>query len=165
MQKIGIICKPQPKEAEVVLKDLYKWLWDRGYEVLMDVETAKVESVFRSMFEKDPFFVERGGLDAFLDRQINRLTRRLASDKDLPLCDVHRAFLLAKDWQKGMNPDGVHPNPEGNKLMGEAIGRCLAAYVRAAVEKDSKAEKAEKSARSAVASARKQAESGSASFS
>ncbi|MDP3542191.1 MAG: hypothetical protein Q8T11_06925 [Elusimicrobiota bacterium] len=30
----------------------------RKFSLLMDVETAKVESVFRTMFEKDPFFVE-----------------------------------------------------------------------------------------------------------
>lgn len=30
----------------------------RKFSLLMDVETAKVESIFRNMFEKDPFFVE-----------------------------------------------------------------------------------------------------------
>ncbi len=30
----------------------------RKFSLLMDIETAKVESVFRTMFEKDPFFLE-----------------------------------------------------------------------------------------------------------
>ncbi|MCR4294204.1 MAG: hypothetical protein NUW21_01615, partial [Elusimicrobia bacterium] len=30
----------------------------RKFSLLMDVETAKVESIFRNMFEKDPFFLE-----------------------------------------------------------------------------------------------------------
>lgn len=40
MKNIGVISKPQPERATEILKELYPWLRERGYEVIMDRETA-----------------------------------------------------------------------------------------------------------------------------
>lgn len=88
MQKIGIICKPQPKEAEVVLKDLYKWLWDRGYEVLMDVETAAMAGM-QSSYQRVhlpplvDLIIVLGGDGTLLS------VSRLVYDYDVPILGVN----------------------------------------------------------------------------
>jgi lysophospholipase L1-like esterase len=108
-------------------------------------------------YGKDPFFVPFGGPDAFLDRQLNAVARRLAAARKLPLIDVHRAFVRAPEWQKLIQSDGVHPTVDGNRLVGECVAKGLSAYIEAAASSKSKAADAEKSARAKLAEAKKAA--------
>ena len=110
-------------------------------------------------YSADPFYAGQGGLDAFLDRQMNAVTRRLAAERRLPLIDVHRAFLRMADWQNLIQNDGVHPTVEGNRLISEEVARGLGAYVEARLSSESKAANAEKSARAKLAQAVKAASS------
>jgi lysophospholipase L1-like esterase len=108
---------------------------------------------------KDAFFVGQGGVDSWLDRQLNAVTRRLAAERGLPCIDVHRAFVGVPDWQKLMSGDGVHPNVEGNRALAAIVVKGLAAYAEANGSPKSKAAEAEKSARAKVAQAEKAAAS------
>jgi len=109
----------------------------------------------RHFFTKDPFYAGVGGLDAFLDRQLNAATRKLAAERGLPLIDVHRAFLRAPEWQKLILPDGVHLTPEGNRVVAAEVSRALAAFVEARSNPKSKAAIDEKAARAKLDLARK----------
>ncbi len=109
---------------------------------------------------KDAFFVARGGLDAFLDREINRITRRLAAERRLPLVDVHRAFVGTPRWEQLMQGDGVHPTSEGNRVLGEYVAQVLGAYCEAQAggkgkEGETKARAKLDEAKKAVAAGRK----------
>jgi lysophospholipase L1-like esterase len=104
---------------------------------------------------KDPFFVQKGGLDAFLDKELNAVTRRLAAEKDIPFCDMHRAFVAKSGWGKLLLDDGVHPNAEGNEFAAETFARCFAAFIKAKVEKNTQAVKQEKDLRAAVGEVKK----------
>jgi lysophospholipase L1-like esterase len=104
---------------------------------------------------RQEFFVKAGGLDRFLDRDLNGVTRNLAVEKNLPLCDLHRHFLREPKWAQFLRPDGVHMLPEGNEYAGAYIARCLYAFHLARVTKEPAAVGAEAKARAGLEKARK----------
>jgi len=104
---------------------------------------------------KDPFFVKAGGLDRFLDRELNGQTRNLAAEKGLPLCDLHRHFLLGAGPAKLLRDDGVHLLPAGNEHAAAQLARCLYAAHAARVLADPAAAGAEVKARTLAEKARK----------
>jgi len=53
------------------------------------------------------------------------IVRRVARTHAVPLVEVHNAFLQAPRG-KEMIPDGVHPDPEGHRLIAEILAPVLA---------------------------------------
>jgi len=104
---------------------------------------------------KEPFFVKAGGLDRFLDRDLNGVTRTLAAERGLPLCDIHRQFLAEPKYAQFIKGDGVHLVPEGNEFAGARIAACVQAVWLAGVARDAAALDAETKARAKAAAARK----------
>jgi lysophospholipase L1-like esterase len=104
---------------------------------------------------RQEFFVKAGGLDRFLDRDLNGVTRTLAAGKNLPLCDLHRHFLREPKWAQLIRPDGVHLLPEGNEYAGAYIARCVWAFHQTRAAKEPAAVEAEAKARAGLEKARK----------
>ena len=109
----------------------------------------------RHAWGKDPFFVKAGGLDRFLDRDLNGVTRTLAVERGLPLCDLHRHFLAEPKYAQFIRPDGVHMLAEGNEFAGARIAACVQAVWLAKVARDAAAVDAEEKAKAKLAAARK----------
>jgi NAD+ kinase len=88
MVKIGVISKPQPEKAEGVLKDLHKWLQDRGLEVFMDRETAAMAGQ-KSEYQRveipplSELIIVLGGDGTMLS------VSRLVNDHDVPILGVN----------------------------------------------------------------------------
>jgi len=62
---------------------------------------------------------EENGLN-YLVEEYARVTRQIADAFGAPLADVYRAF-LGHEWWDDLIPDGIHPNPRGQRLIADAI--------------------------------------------
>ncbi|MFH1023187.1 MAG: SGNH/GDSL hydrolase family protein [Planctomycetota bacterium] len=101
------------------------------------------------------FYIQAGGLDRYLDREINGITRAFAFEKNLPLCDLHRHFLRDPKHLQYLTGDGVHLVPEGNEYAGTYIARCLYEMCRARVAGDADRLKTEGKVKPVLEKARK----------
>ena len=82
----------------------------------------------RHFLAKEQYYIDQGGPDRVLETQYNDATRQLAVRGKLPLIDVHKHFLSAKEPMKNILPDGVHLNADGYKLIGPFVAGPLAAW-------------------------------------
>ncbi|OIX96203.1 hypothetical protein BFS14_01700 [Serratia fonticola] len=57
------------------------------------------------------------------EHKLNNWLRAYARKNKLPLVDFHKYTVdpLTGNWLAGMSPDGVHPDPPGAKVMGNAM--------------------------------------------
>lgn len=80
---------------------------------------------------KAGYFVRRGGINRYADREINSITRRQAVKSGLPLIDLNRFLRPLETWQDAVRVDGIHPDLNGNKLAGDYIAEVIFSYFAA----------------------------------
>lgn len=96
---------------------------------------------------KAGYFIKRGGINRYADREINSITRQQAVKSGLPLIDLHRSLRPSKNWQDAVRLDGIHPDQNGNKLAGDHIGEVIFSFYAARMLKDPAYVEAESDAR------------------
>lgn len=69
-----------------------------------------------------------GGLDKML-KNTRKAVVKLGKEFDLPVVDLNRELKKHPEW---MHPDGVHPSPDGNRIIAELV----AEKARTLIEKD-----------------------------
>ncbi|HEX8948968.1 MAG TPA: NAD(+)/NADH kinase [Dissulfurispiraceae bacterium] len=87
MKRIGIICKIGRPEPLDILKDFLPWLREKGYEVFLDIETAKVLDMEGHSRSRIPSLTDviivLGGDGTMLS------VARLVGDKGVPILGVN----------------------------------------------------------------------------
>jgi len=89
----------------------------------------------------------RGGANRFIRSEINERLRRIAFEKGLPFIDLGRHLAARPEWGAAIRGDGIHPDAKGNRLIGEFVGRALAACHAARVAGEARAAAREERAR------------------
>ena len=90
----------------------------------------------RHSFGKDKKLMDRGGPDYVLETEYNAVTRMLAQEKGLPLVDLHRYAMTAKDPMGLLVKDGIHLTPEAYVFLAKHLAKALSDFYRADVLKD-----------------------------
>lgn len=93
------------------------------------------------------YFVKRGGINKYIDREINSATRALAIKYSFPLVDIYRFLSPSQIWTRSICRDGIHPDQDGNKIAGTYIGDVIYAYYAAYILKEESAIDKETAAR------------------
>jgi lysophospholipase L1-like esterase len=63
-------------------------------------------------------------------KEVNRWIRDYAQSTEIPFCDTYAALEHPKQPGKLVSDaDGLHPDAEGYRILGETINRCLEQYV------------------------------------
>lgn len=65
---------------------------------------------------------EAGGLPEMMERT-RQAVLKLGKEFDLPVVDLNKQLLKTPEW---MHKDGVHPSPEGNRIIAELVAQKIA---------------------------------------
>ena len=85
-----------------------------------DDQPDALDGKLRELYGKPPYRPdEADGFDAPVLARYNEAVRKLAKELDVPLVDVHEAF-IAKNPDK-LLLDGMHPNDAGQQLIAELL--------------------------------------------
>jgi hypothetical protein len=84
-------------------------------------------------YGRERAFIRYGGANRYIHNEINGRLRDIAKRESLPYIDLFRYLAPQPGWRTAIRGDGVHPDADGNRLIGEYIARSLAAYYEARV--------------------------------
>jgi isoamyl acetate esterase len=122
-----------PKETyESGLRDLVKKIKDAGAVVVLATPSVINERTDGTNTSADKTY----NWDKMLE-EYSEITRKVAADSDVQLCDLHKAFV---EYLKKNNPDnkdrgvltqdGVHLNPTGNKFVADLTSDAIIAALK-----------------------------------
>jgi lysophospholipase L1-like esterase len=88
--------------------------------VLMTTNPLRWTNKLRDLYGKPPYHPdEADGFDLPVLSRYNEVVRRLAQELNVPLVDVHDAFLAGNPDQLLL--DGMHPNDAGHQIIAELL--------------------------------------------
>jgi lysophospholipase L1-like esterase len=122
-----------PKDKyEAGLRDLVKKIKDAGATIVLATPSVIYERTDGSNASADKTY----NWDTMLE-EYSEISRKVAADNDLQLCDLHKAFV---EYLKKNNPDnkdrgiltmdGVHLNPAGNKFVADQLSDAIIAALK-----------------------------------
>jgi isoamyl acetate esterase len=122
-----------PKDVyEAGLRDLLKKIKDAGAVVVLATPSVIYERTDGSNASADKTY----NWDKMLE-EYSEISRKVAADNDLQLCDLHKAFVeyLKKNntdnKDRGvLTQDGVHLNPAGNKFVADQVSDAIIAALK-----------------------------------
>lgn len=65
--------------------------------------------------------------------QYAEIVRLIAKDENIPIVDHFKKWSRWQEWGKDLNTlmtDGLHPNPEGHRLMAKSIAKILVPHIK-----------------------------------